>query len=501
MTAHTDGVPEAATGPGLAEFEAEFSETSDEPGDSFKTPLVIKLLVAATFVVILNETIMLNAVPSLMADFNVQARDAQWISSIFMLTMAAVIPITGWFLQRVTTRSAYTIAMTTFGVGTIICGIAPIFELLLVGRAVQAAGTAVMMPLLMTTVMTVVPEQARGRVMGNMMLAISVAPAMGPAVSGLILNLGSWRLIFAFMLPIAVVVSVLSLRHLKNVGETNTAPVSWFSVAVAALGFSTLVYGLSEVGARSSGQLSLLIGGGAALVALFTFWQLRLQRIESPLLDLRAFKHRTFTVTLVLMSMAFMAFLGSMILLPLYLQQLRGLSAMQTGLLVMPGGLAMGLLGPRIGAIYDKIGARPLVIPGSILMVVALFTMSRVIDESTPYALLLGLHVLLMLSLAAIFTPVFTLGLGALPPELYSHGSSILGTLQQVAGAVGTAALVVILENRSESLVSSGSTADQAFVGGLQWAFVAGAVFGAVVIALSLMLPAKADLPAAPAHH
>jgi DHA2 family lincomycin resistance protein-like MFS transporter len=190
-----------------------------------------------------------------------------------------------------------------------------------------------------------------------------------------------------------------------------------------------------------------------------------------------------------------------MILLPLYLQDLRGLSAIQTGLLVMPGGLAMGLLGPRVGALYDKVGARPLVIPGSILMVVALFTMSRVIDENTPYALLLGLHILLMLSLAAIFTPVFTLGLGALPPELYSHGSSILGTLQQVAGAIGTAALVVILENRSKSLVSGGSTADQAFVGGLQWAFVAGAVFGAVVIALSLLLPAKADLPAAPAGH
>ena len=122
------------------------------------------------------------------------------------------------------------------------------------------------------------------------------------------------------------------------------------------------------------------------------------------------------------------------------------------------------------------------------------------IDEHTPYALLLGLHVLLMLSLAAIFTPVFTLGLGALPPELYSHGSSILGTLQQVAGAVGTAALVVILENRSKSLASSGSTADQAFVGGLQWAFVAGAVFGVIVIALSLLLPAKADQPAGAAH-
>jgi DHA2 family lincomycin resistance protein-like MFS transporter len=500
MTAHTEGAPEASTDAELDEFEAEFSPSPDESADAAKTPLVIKLLVAATFVVILNETIMINAMPRLMADFDVTARSAQWISSIFMLTMAAVIPVTGWFLQRVTTRAAYIIAMTTFGIGTIICGTAPIFEMLLVGRAVQAAGTAVMMPLLMTTVMTVVPEQARGRVMGNMMLAISVAPAMGPALSGLILNVGSWRLIFAFVLPVVVIVSLLSLRHLKNVGETQKSPVSWSSVVMAALGFAALVYGLSEVGARSTGQLTLIIGGGAGLVALFVFWQLRLQRVGSPLLDLRALTHRTFTVSLALMSVAFMAFLGSMILLPLYLQDLRGLSAMQTGLLVMPGGLAMGLLGPRVGAVYDRIGARPLVIPGAILMTVVLFTMSQVIDAHTPYAVILGLHVVLMVSLASIFTPMFTLGLSALTPELYSHGSSILGTLQQVAGAVGTAAIVVILENRSKSLVSGGATTDQGFVGGLQWAFIAGAVFGIVVVALSLLLPSKADQPASPAH-
>ncbi len=496
MTSHTDGVADdATTGSKLTEFEAEFVTPTETRDDSGRTPLVIKLLVAATFVVILNETIMINAIPRLMADFDVTARDAQWISSIFMLTMAAVIPVTGWFLQRVTTRKAYAVAMTTFAIGTVICGIAPVFELLLVGRAVQAAGTAVMMPLLMTTLMTVVPERDRGRVMGNVMLAMSVAPAMGPAASGLILQLGSWRLIFAFVFPVAVVVSVLGLRQLKDIGDTHIAPVSWFSVVIAALGFGTLVYGLSEVGARSGGQLTLLIGAGAGLVGLFVYWQLRLQRVDNPLLDLRALKHRTFTVALLVMSAGFMAFLGSMILLPLYLQDLRGLSAMQTGLLVMPGGLAMGLLGPRIGSAYDRIGSRPLVIPGSILMVTVLFTLSRVVDAGTPYALLLGLHVLLMVSLATVFTPVFTLGLGALPPELYSHGSSILGTLQQVAGAVGTAALVVILENRSRSLASGGSSASEAFVGGLQWAFIAGTAFGVVVVALSFLLPARAEQP------
>jgi DHA2 family lincomycin resistance protein-like MFS transporter len=484
-------VPEAD----VAEFEQEFAGTAG------KTPLVIKLLVAATFVVILNETIMINAIPRLMADFDITPRSAQWLSTVFMLTMAAVIPLTGWFLQRVSTRTAYAVAMATFCAGTALAAIAPTFEVLLAGRVIQAGGTAVMMPLLMTTLMTVVPESDRGRVMGQVTLAISCAPALGPAVSGVILELGSWRLIFVFVLPVAALVAIAGMRQLEDVGAPQVSSVSWLSVVLAASGFATLVYGLSEIGHGSAGSVTILVAAGALLVAAFVAYQLRLQRSDAPLLDLRTLKHRTYAVSLLLMSAAFMAFLGSMILLPLYLQNLRGLTELQTGLLVMPGGLAMGLLGPQVGKIYDRLGSRPLVIPGSIGMVVALGVLSRV-DADTPYWLILGFHIALMACLAAIFTPVFTLGLGDLPPQLYSHGSSLLGTLQQVAGAVGTAVLVVVLENRSEHLASAGSTEADAFVGGLQWAFAVGAVIGVAVIVLSLLLPSKVEAPeGAPVGH
>jgi DHA2 family lincomycin resistance protein-like MFS transporter len=487
--------PEECPEADIVEFEQEFA---DQPG---RTPLVIKLLVAATFVVILNETIMINAIPRLMADFDITPRSAQWLSTVFMLTMAAVIPLTGWFLQRVSTRTAYAVAMATFSAGTALAAVAPTFEVLLAGRVIQAGGTAVMMPLLMTTLMTVVPESDRGRVMGQVTLAISCAPALGPAVSGVILELGSWRLIFAFVLPVAALVAFAGMRQLEDVGEPHVSSVSWLSVVLAASGFATLVYGLSEIGNGSAGSVAALIGAGVLLVGAFVAYQLRLQRSDSPLLDLRTLKHRTYAVSLLLMSAGFMAFLGSMILLPLYLQDLRGLSSLQTGLLVMPGGLAMGLLGPQVGKLYDRFGSRPLVIPGSIGMVVALGVLSRV-DVDTPYWLILGFHVALMACLAAIFTPVFTLGLGDLPPQLYSHGSSLLGTLQQVAGAVGTAVLVVVMENRSEHLASTGSAPAEAFVGGLQWAFVVGAVIGIAVIVLSLLLPSRVEAPeGAPAAH
>ncbi|NYG53938.1 MDR family MFS transporter [Nocardioides perillae] len=455
------------------------------------TPTVIKLLVVATFVVILNETIMLNAIPRLMASFQVTEQAAQWVSTAFMLTMAAVIPVTGWFLRRVTTRAAYATAMGVFVAGTAISAAAPVFEVLLVGRVVQAAGTAVMMPLLMTTLMTVVPVQDRGRVMGNVTMAMSVAPALGPTVSGVVLQLGSWRLLFLLVLPIAVAVTWSGLRHLPDIGEPEVSSIDWPSVVVAALGFGSLVYGLTQFAEGGVGPAVTITTVGVLLVAGFVLRQLRLQRTGSPLLDLRALSHATFARALVLLSVAFMAMMGSLILLPLYLQGVRGLSPLETGLLVMPGGLAMGLLGPTVGRTFDRFGSRVLVLPGSVGIVAALVGFAQV-SLTTPVVALLALHVLLTVSLAATFTPVFTLGLGALPPHLYSHGSSILGTLQQVAAAFGTALAVTVVTVRSEQVVETlGSAAAQ--VAGMRAAFAISAVLSLVVVVTAWRLPSRPE--------
>jgi len=455
-----------------------------------KTPAVVSLLVLATFIVILNETIMINAIPRLMADFAVTESAAQWLSTAFMLTMAAVIPVTGWFLQRVTTRAAYTTAMAVFCTGTALAAAAPIFEVLLAARIIQATGTAVMMPLLMTTLMTVVPQHDRGRVMGNVTLAMSVAPAMGPAVSGVVLSLGSWRLMFLFVLPIALLITWSGLKRLENVGETQPGSVDWFSVGVAAFGFGGLVYGLSQLGEGNVLRAVVIILAGVTSIGVFVARQLWLQRNGVPLMDLRVLKQRTYTLALLLMSVAFMAMLGSMILLPLYLQNLRDLSPLQTGLLVMPGGLAMGLLGPRVGKVFDRLGGRVLVIPGSFGIVIALAAFTQV-SMTMPYWQLLGAHVLLMISLAAVFTPVFTLGLGALPMHLYSHGSSMLGTLQQVAAAFGTALVITVMTARANGLLDEGSTQVDATLGGLRLAFLVGAVLSVLVVALALALPGR----------
>ncbi|UKA54728.1 DHA2 family efflux MFS transporter permease subunit [Arthrobacter sp. FW305-BF8] len=458
---------------------------------------VIATLLVATFVVILNETIMNVALQRLMVDLRVDAPTVQWLSTGFMLTMAVVIPTTGFILQRLSTRSVFLLAMGLFAGGTALAAAAPGYEILLLARIIQAGGTAIMLPLLMTTILTLVPLARRGAVMGNVSIAISVAPAMGPTVSGFILQHFSWRFMFIFVLPIALAALAIGAKFLTNIGETEKSKLDFFSVVLTVPAFGGLVYGLSQIGGGhggSSGPSPLavvaLVAGVAGLAA-FTFRQLRLQKSEAPLLDLRAFNFRMFTVSVLLMVVSMVALFGAVILLPLYLQEIRGLQALETGLALLPGGLAMGLLGPVIGRLFDKVGPLPLTVTGSSLMVLTLWQFSM-LDAGTPVWWIVTLHVGLSFGLALLFTPAFTTGLNPLPPHLYSHGSAIMSTLQQVAGAAGTALLVSIF-----AFVSAAS----GLVAGMNAAFLTATVIAVAAVVLSTMMRKTAGAEGTPAAH
>lgn len=461
---------------------------------------VILILLIATFVVILNETIMNVAIPVLMDDLRVSAASAQWLSTAFLLTMAVVIPITGFLLQRLSTRTVFFLAMGLFSAGTLLAALAPGFVPLLLARVVQASGTAIMLPLLMTTVLTLVPVQGRGAVMGNISIVISVAPALGPTISGLILQAFSWRAMFLFVLPIALAALAYGARTLRDVGERRDAPLDVLSIPLSALGFGGFVYALNQAsGPGGLGSPAVLWPLGVALVALllFVLRQRSLIRRDAPLLDLRAFAFPQFSVGVGLMVIAMMALFGGAILLPLYLQGVRGLNTLQTGLLLLPGGLVMGLLAPTIGRAYDRIGPRPLTMPGTVLMAGVLWGLGH-ITAGTPVWALIALHVTLSVGLALLFTPVFTSSLGPLPPALYSHGSAILSTLQQVAGAAGTALLVTLYAARSAALGAQGTAPVLAQQGGIQLAFTVSAYIAALAIPLALGL--KRPAPGSDGH-
>lgn len=448
--------------------------------------LVIGLLLVSTFVVFLNETIMGVALPHLMADLDVSAVAAQWLTTAFLLTMAVVIPITGLLLQRFPTRQVFVTAMTLFSLGTLVAALAPGYEVLLGARVIQASGTAIMMPLLMTTVMELVPERERGRTMGNIAIVISVAPAIGPTISGLILSALSWRFMFVLVLPLALGALALGARRMVNVTEPRPTPIDALSVVLAALGFGGLVLGLSEAGGDGAGRATVAtVVVGAVALALFVRRQLRLQEADRALLDLRTFRSRTFVVGVTALGIAMLSLFGVIILLPMYTQRVLGLDVLQSGLLLLPGGLVMGLLGPVVGRLYDRVGPRPLLVPGVALVSAVLWGLTTV-GTGTPWWFLLAAHVTLSVGLAFTFTPLFSTALGALPERLYSHGSATVGTVQQVAGATGTALFIAVMSAVAASRGSAGATEVDALATGIRTAFVVGAtisLFGVVAAA------------------
>ena len=458
---------------------------------------VIILLLVSAFVVILNETILSVALPPIMADLDLAETTAQWLTTGFMLTMAVVIPTTGYLMGRFSTRQVFALAMSTFTVGTLICAVSPTFLPLLIGRIVQASGTAVMMPLLMTTVMNLVPPSRRGQVMGNISIVISVAPALGPTISGLVLSFAPWRALFVLVLPIAVAALLFGLSRIENVDEASDQPADPLSVLLAGVGFGPLVYGLTGISGESGGDAAEAVSSGAPVAAvlclvvgvlslgLFVGRQLALQKRERPLLDLRTFSSRTFTVTVVLMVVMMGAMFGVVVLLPIFLQKVLGLSTLTVGLMMLPGGLAMGLLAPLVGRLFDRVGPRPLLVPGLSAVVVGIGIMSRVPEQ--PWLIVAG-HVVMSLGLAFVFTPLMTTAMGSLPRQRYGHGSAIVGTVQQVAGAAGAALLVSIMARVAAGTVGSGGTELEGISDGTSAAFTLSAALSLVTVVIALFV-------------
>jgi DHA2 family lincomycin resistance protein-like MFS transporter len=468
---------------------------------------VIWLLLAAAFVAILNETTMGVAIPHLIDDLGITAVAAQWLTTAFMLTMAVVIPITGFLLRRFTTRQMFIAAMSLFSLGTLIAFLAPGFPVLLVARVVQASGTAIMMPLLMTTIMTLVPAQSRGRMMGRVSIVISLAPAIGPTMAGLLLDTVGWRWIFGVVLPIALFALAAGARWIHNLGETTKAPIDVLSVVLSAFGFGGIVYGLSQIGgagshgggadaaaadAMSTMSLVISLAVGVISLGLFIWRQVLLQRKDDALLDLRVFRSRNFSLSIAQMTILSVAFFGALTVLPLYLQRVLGASALESGLVVLPGALAMGLLGPTIGRIYDRRGTQVLLIPGSFITVGTLWFYTT-LGATTPVWVVAIAQTVLSIGLAMSFTPLFTASLGSLEPRFYSYGSAVLGTIQQVAGAAGIALLITIMASVTASAEAAGADALTAGAAGTQAAFLVAAIISLPLLLGGFLIRKPAD--------
>ncbi|UOQ91722.1 DHA2 family efflux MFS transporter permease subunit [Halobacillus shinanisalinarum] len=411
-----------------------------------KIPLML-VLISGAFAAILNQTLLATALPHIMADLNLEANTAQWLTSIFMLVNGIMIPITAFLIGRFTTRALFLTAMGLFGVGTIICAIAPTFSLLMVGRIIQAAGAGIIMPLMQTILFLIFPVEKRGTAMGMFGLVIAFAPAIGPTLSGWLVEQFPWRSLFYVILPIVIIDFILAYILLKNVTERTFPKLDILSIILSSLGFGGLLYGFSTAGSSGWDSQQVIISMVVGALAL-TWFILRQMKLKQPILEFRVFKYKMFTLTTALGMVVFIAMIGAATVLPLLMQNMLGFTAFESGLALLPGALLMGVMNPVTGRLFDKFGAKWLAIIGLAILTITTFMFTNLTAQTT-FTYIAVVNAVRMLGVAMVMMPVTTAGLNQLPQRLIPHGTAMNNTMRQVSGAVGTALLVTVMVNNT----------------------------------------------------
>lgn len=408
---------------------------------------IISVLIIGAFVAILNQTLINVALPRMMTDLNVTTNTIQWLVTGYMLVNGVLIPITAFLMETFSTRKLFIFAMSSFAIGTIICALAPDFSILMGGRVIQGIGAGIIMPLMTNVFLTIFPPEKRGIAMGTMGIAMIFAPAVGPTLSGYLVENYTWRLLFYIVLPIAVADIVLAFVFLKNVGKLTYPKFDFLGIIFSTLGFGGVLYGFSEAGNSGWGSgivLSSLIIGIISIL-LFIWRELSM---KSPMLEFRVFKYKIFALTTVVNAVVTMAMFAAMILVPIYLQNIRGFTPLQSGLILLPGAILMGIMSPITGALYDRIGARPLAIVGLLITALTTYQFAQFTDATT-YGYIMILYSARMFGMSLLMMPIMTEGLNNLPRHLNSHGTAMSNTMRQVAGSLGTAFLVTVMTNRT----------------------------------------------------
>ncbi|WHY03211.1 DHA2 family efflux MFS transporter permease subunit [Neobacillus sp. DY30] len=414
-----------------------------------KQSLIVGLLLAGAFIAILNQTLMITAIPPIMDEMSVTANSAQWLTTVFMLVNGIMIPISAFLLEKFTTRQLFISAMSVFALGTVVSGIAPNFEILLAGRVIQSVGAGVMLPLMTTVFLLIFPVNKRGAAMGLVGLVISFAPAIGPALSGWVTSNFSWRVLFFIILPIALIDIVVAFFFLKNVTEISKPKVDVISILLSSFGFGGLLYGFTSAGnygwTHPATILSLTIGGVSLIV--FIFRQLRLKH---PMLEFRVFTFSIFPFSVAIGMISFMGLIGAETIIPLFMQNMREFSAFEAGLALLPGAVISGIMSPIVGRIFDKVGARWLVMVGLTIMTAASFAFTT-LSPSTTLTYITVLYGVRMFGLSMVMMPVPTAALNQLPKRLIPHGAAMDNTMKMIAASVGTAILVTVMTTTAET--------------------------------------------------
>ncbi|HDA8194626.1 TPA: DHA2 family efflux MFS transporter permease subunit [Staphylococcus aureus] len=422
-------------------------------GEGVSRGKILAALLFGMFIAILNQTLLNVALPKINTEFNISASTGQWLMTGFMLVNGILIPITAYLFNKYSYRKLFLVALVLFTIGSLICAISMNFPIMMVGRVLQAIGAGVLMPLGSIVIITIYPPEKRGAAMGTMGIAMILAPAIGPTLSGYIVQNYHWNVMFYGMFIIGIIAILVGFIWFKLYQYTTNPKADIPGIIFSTIGFGALLYGFSEAGNKAWGSVEIetMFAIGIIFIILFVIRELRM---KAPMLNLEVLKFPTFTLTTVINMVVMMSLYGGMILLPIYLQNLRGFSALDSGLLLLPGSLIMGLLGPFAGKLLDTIGLKPLAIFGIAVMTYATWELTK-LNMDTPYMTIMGIYVLRSFGMAFIMMPMVTAAINALPGRLASHGNAFLNTMRQLAGSIGTAILVTVMTTQTTQHLSA----------------------------------------------
>ena len=453
-------------------------------GLTSKQKVTLVVLILGAFVTVLNQTVVTPALPPIMAEMSIDAATAQWLTTGFTLVNAIMIPITAFLIDRFTTRSLFIVSMAIFALGSLLCGIAPNFPLLLTGRLAQAAGAGILMPMVMTVLMLMFPVERRGTAMGMFGVVIAFGPAIGPTVAGLVIDHYSWRDLFlAIALFAAVVIVITPFVLQKQQPNSEGVTLDKPSLILSTLGFGTMLYGFSVIG--SSGiSVEAVVASIIGVIILIFFFRRQLS-MEKPMLNVRVLQNHKFLMGTIIGMLVQASLLSAGILMPIYLQSLMGYSATVSGLVLMPGAILMGIMGPIAGRLFDKHGPRVLSIVGMTLLVISTFAFAT-LNDSTDVVFLTVLYTLRMFSLSLVNMPITTWAMNALDNKVMNHGTSVNNTFRQVSGSLGTAILVSVYTLVAASLMGSMDSI-HASITGINVSFAVSGVLCAIGLIMTII--------------
>lgn len=455
-----------------------------------KRNLIVTIMLLSAFVAMLNQTILNTALPAMIVDLGIPETTAQWLITGFMLVNGIMIPLTAFLIDKYSTRQLYIFSMAAFLMGSIIAAIAPSFAVLMIARVIQAIGAGILLPLMQFIVFMVFPVEKRGFAMGLTGIVAQSAPAIGPTLTGVLIDFSSWHAPFIVVAVISLIAFGVGVFYVENLGDSKPTLLDKRSVVYSTVGFGLMLYAFSIVGHVGPLSplfiISLILGIG--IVAVFTVRQLR---IDHPLLSMGVLKNRTFTLSAFASMMIYIGIVGPALLIPIYVQTGLGLSAFLSGLVILPGAVVNACMSTYTGKIYDKYGVRVLVIPGFILLMI-MTILHIFLTSETPFWYVVMIYAIRMFSVALLMMPLNTAGLNALDNKDVSHGNAIMNSLRIIAGAMGTAISITVLSIVSRHFMSihghSSKMLREATISGVDAAFIFTTVLIAIGFVLSLFI-------------